>query len=288
MKKMKMNDLSVYSRLGLPLIWLGVGLTLAACATGPGPRTAADGTPGPGGARVLTADAVKFEQIAPFVRMGSAWGNRAHGAHGSFGIFPGAAMSPPHTHSHGYHGVVISGEMTNPFGAESHPARMGAGSHWYVPAGAQHVTACVSKEPCLFYFHADAGFDFTPLSQMGGVPPRGALAQPASAITYAEVAPFVQMGSAWGDRSKGAHGTFGIFKAGAASPVHTHSGAYHGVVISGVMTNPFDGETNPPRMGSGSYWHVPAGARHVTACVSKEPCVFYFHADSGFDFHELR
>ena len=92
------------------------------------------------------------------------------------------------------------------------------------------------------------------------------------------------MGSAWGKRMEGKHGTFGQFPGKASSPPHTHTGAYHGVVISGVMTNPFEGETNPKKMGPGSYWFVPAGMEHVTACVSDDPCLFYFHAEGGFDF----
>ena len=103
-------------------------------------------------------------------------------------------------------------------------------------------------------------------------------------VTFEQIAPFVKMGGAWGDRSKGAHGTFGQFPGGASSPLHTHSGAYHGIVISGVMTNPFENEQNPTKMEAGGYWFVPAGVEHVTACVSKQPCLFYFHADGPFDF----
>lgn len=121
-------------------------------------------------------------------------------------------------------------------------------------------------------------------SATGGDTPR---AVPAASVEYAQIAPFVQMGGAWGDRSKGAHGTFGIFPGGASSPAHTHSGAYHGVVVSGTMINPFEGETSPPEMGAGSYWYVPGGVEHITACVSEEPCMFYFHADSGFDFQPI-
>jgi len=106
----------------------------------------------------------------------------------------------------------------------------------------------------------------------------------ADQVKYESVAPFVSMGAAWGDRAKGSHGTFGRFPGGAASPRHTHSGSYHGVVISGLMTNPFDGETKPPQMGPGSHWFVPAGASHITACISTEPCTFYFHAEGLFDF----
>ena len=123
------------------------------------------------------------------------------------------------------------------------------------------------------------------VSTLSNAKPRAA---PAANIEYTQIAPFVQMGGAWGDRSKGAHGTFGIFPGGARSPAHTHSGAYHGVVISGTMTNPFNGETNSPELKAGSYWYVPGGVEHVTACVSAEPCTFYFHADGSFDFQPVK
>ncbi len=106
----------------------------------------------------------------------------------------------------------------------------------------------------------------------------------AQDVVFAEIAPFVSMGNAWGDRETGAHGSFGLFPGGAESPWHTHSGAYHAVVLSGTMINPFNSEPDPPQMTAGSYWYVPAGAEHLTACVSQQPCVFYFHADGKFDF----
>jgi quercetin dioxygenase-like cupin family protein len=113
--------------------------------------------------RAITSGEIVYEQIAPFVKMGGAWGNRAEGAHGTFGEFPGGASSPAHTHSDAYHGVVISGVMANPFNNEPDPVKMGPGGYWYVPAGVEHITACLSDEPCLFYFHADSAFDFTPV-----------------------------------------------------------------------------------------------------------------------------
>ena len=236
------------------------------------------------GGRVFQADDVQFEEIAPFVQMGAAWGDRSLSAHGTFGLFPGEATSPPHTHSQAYHAVVLSGTMTNPFGTESDPPRMTAGSYWYVPAGEEHVTACVSAEPCLFYFHADHAFDFAPIDALTAARSAGAVTTRADQIQFEEIAPFVQMGVAWGDRSRSAHGTFGLFKAEAASPPHTHSGAYHAVVLSGTMTNPFGDEENPPEMTRGSYWYVPGGVEHVTACISAERCLFYFHAEEAFDF----
>ena len=108
----------------------------------------------------------------------------------------------------------------------------------------------------------------------------------AEAIAYVDINPAIQFGPAWGNISTTAHGTFAKFSGKFQTPFHTHSGSYHGVVIKGEMTNPFQGEVNPPVMGSGSYWFVPANSVHATACVSAEPCEFYFHADSHFDFVE--
>jgi len=124
-------------------------------------------------------------------------------------------------------------------------------------------------------------------SDIAGFDPAKNVATPESEIVFNNINPAISMGGAYGDMSKGAHGTFGKFPANFITPFHIHSGAYHGVVISGTMTNPFKGEANPPELKAGSYWYVPAESEHATACVSDTPCMFYFHADSAFDFHPL-
>ncbi|MGI9296230.1 MAG: DUF4437 domain-containing protein [Pseudomonadales bacterium] len=107
-------------------------------------------------------------------------------------------------------------------------------------------------------------------------------------LKYHNINPAIQMAPAYGDKSNSAHGTFGKFPAKFETPFHTHSGAYHGVVLKGVMTNPFKGQKNPPKMKPGSYWHVPANSVHSTACISDTPCEFYFHAGRGFDFKPVK
>jgi len=111
---------------------------------------------------------------------------------------------------------------------------------------------------------------------------------PAEQVVFEAINPAINMGEAWGNRGAGAHGTFGQFPADFITPFHTHSGAYHGIVLQGVMTNPFEGEKSPPRMAAGSYWYVPANAIHATACVSATPCAFYFHAGQAFDFKPVK
>lgn len=110
------------------------------------------------------------------------------------------------------------------------------------------------------------------------------VARPAATFAFDTITPFLQFSDAYGDRGSSAHGTFGKIPAETASPLHTHSAAYHGVVISGVMTDGFNKDPNPPKLGPGSYWYVPANVPHVTACVSKTPCLFYTHSDAKFDF----
>ena len=116
--------------------------------------------------------------------------------------------------------------------------------------------------------------------------PNAPVVKPAQTVTYQNLNEAIRMGAGFGDRGATAHGTFGTFPASFITPHHTHSTAYHGVVIEGVMTNPFNEDpADSPRMAAGSYWYVPAGAAQATACVSDVPCKFYFHADGAFDFH---
>jgi len=110
----------------------------------------------------------------------------------------------------------------------------------------------------------------------------------SESLQFQNINPMIQMAAAYGDKGAGGHGTFGKFPGNFKTPEHTHTGAYHGVVIKGALTNPFNGDQNPPKMTAGSYWYVPAGIKHATACVSSTPCEFYFHADSAFDFHPLK
>lgn len=94
----------------------------------------------------------------------------------------------------------------------------------------------------------------------------------------------VEFADAYGSRETGPHGTYGKFPAGFETPEHTHSAGYRAVVLKGEMTNPFGDEANPPVMKAGSYWGVEAGEKHITACVSAEPCEFFMYSEQGFDF----
>lgn len=230
---------------------------------------------------------LEWGELAPFLKVAAVWGDSSSGAHGTMGDFLPKQESPPHTHTNAYTAVVLEGTMTNPFAGEKKPTKMGPGSVWHVPAGAPHKTACVSKEPCKFYMHQDGSFDFEPIEKLEGKRPEGVIVNTFESYKFGEMAPFLEVTQAWGDMTKGAHGVIGRFKPEAASPMHTHSNEYHGVVISGEMGNPYAGNAETPAVVAGSTWTVPAGAKHTTECKSKEPCIFYIHQASTFDFNPV-
>lgn len=117
-------------------------------------------------------------------------------------------------------------------------------------------------------------------TEIAGFDPAVEKVLPSQAVNFVNINPAIRMGAAYGNRGKGGHGSFDKFPAEFTTPFHTHSGAYHGIVIAG--------EKNPPEMSAGPYWYVPAGSAHATACVSKSACEFYFYAASAFDFTPVK
>lgn len=90
---------------------------------------------------------------------------------------------------------------------------------------------------------------------------------------------------AYGDLSKGPHGTFIRMPAGFASVVHRHHADYWGVVISGVAVNatPQMAEQASP-LPAGSYWFQKGDEAHVTRCISATECVFFISQQGAFDY----
>ncbi len=90
-------------------------------------------------------------------------------------------------------------------------------------------------------------------------------------------------GPAYGDLSKGPHGTFIRMPAGFVSPSHIHTGDYWGVVIAGVAVNGKPGSADV-LLPVGSYWFQKGGEDHVTKCVSANECLFFISQGGKFDY----
>ncbi|WP_394782104.1 DUF4437 domain-containing protein [Undibacterium sp.] len=92
-----------------------------------------------------------------------------------------------------------------------------------------------------------------------------------------------QLGTVWGDSSKGAHGSFLRLPKGFISPSHTHTGDYDAVVVEGMVSNVEAGQKAIP-LGPGSYFVQRGKVNHVTSCLSKTPCLLYVTQREAFDF----
>ena len=88
-----------------------------------------------------------------------AYGDLAHGAHGTFIKMPAGFVSPVHTHTEDYWGVVISGVAVN--GLPGSPdVQLPVGSYWFQKGGERHVTKCVSPNECIFFISQHGRFDY--------------------------------------------------------------------------------------------------------------------------------
>lgn len=88
---------------------------------------------------------------------------------------------------------------------------------------------------------------------------------------------------AYGDLSKGMHGTFIKMPARFVSPLHTHTEDYFGIVIEGVGANTQEGGQDVA-LPAGSYWLQKGKERHVTKCVSETDCLFFIYQPGRFDY----
>jgi len=95
------------------------------------------------------------------LQAGPAYGDLAHGAHGTFIKMPAGFVSPIHTHTADYYAVVISGVGVNGLpGSVDVP--LPVGSYWFQKGGERHVTKCISPNECIFFLSQPAKFDYLP------------------------------------------------------------------------------------------------------------------------------
>jgi len=88
-----------------------------------------------------------------------AYGDLGHGPHGTFIRMPAGFVSPIHSHTEDYWGVVISGVAVNrtPDAAD---IQLPVGSYWFQKGGELHITKCVSPNECLFFISQQGKFDY--------------------------------------------------------------------------------------------------------------------------------
>jgi hypothetical protein len=88
----------------------------------------------------------------------------------------------------------------------------------------------------------------------------------------------------WGNRDRdGGFGQLIELPPGFRSPLHAHSGDFHGVLIKGTWLHEDASGKGVPVQQAGSYVRQAGGEMHVDRCVSKEPCLLFLFQYSRAD-----
>jgi hypothetical protein len=219
-----------------------------------------------------------------------AYGDPMSGPNGLFIKLPAGNPGMAHTHTGDYHGVSVIGAIAHQQDGKDKAKPLPAGSYWFQPATAPHTSACPGKAECISFIHFNEGkFDFAPakLDPKGKKNEKHVEKRPAD-MKIAALMPDTKGGptiaTVWGDNQSGPHGTFWKLPAGFASPGHTHTADYHGVVIKGTVMNDSPDNKAPKEMGPGSYYMQPGGVAHVTACKAGSECLMYSYMVGKFDY----
>src|SRR6185295_6025631 len=107
---------------------------------------------------------------------------------------------------------------------------------------------------------------------------------PAADVKWDQAAGAPPMATMWGDRMKGAHGTFLKLPAGMVSPMHTHSIDDNGIVIAGTVSHQVQGQPDGSPLGPGSYWFMPAKVPHISKCAAGADCLVFIVQPGKFDY----
>ena len=124
------------------------------CAAGPLPAQEPSASQSLG----VPAYEVKYKDLGG-PQLGTVWGDANTGAHGSFLRLPKDFVSPAHTHTGDYYGVIVEGTVTNAEAGRQEIV-LGTGSYYFQKGKADHVTKCVGDTDCLIYISQSRAFDF--------------------------------------------------------------------------------------------------------------------------------
>ena len=110
---------------------------------------------------------------------------------------------------------------------------------------------------------------------------------PTSELPWVATPEGAEFAALEGDRFRESYMAMVRLPAGLASPPHVKSAGMFGVVLEGTFVHrtTVEAEENETPLGPGSYYHIPAGLPHVSACVSDVPCVAFLYQDGAFDFN---
>lgn len=99
--------------------------------------------------------------------------------------------------------------------------------------------------------------------------------------TFKEIMPGVSIADLWGNRDKGAHGTFTKFAPGYDAGMHTHTNDVWLVVLKGAYL--YKDEAGDKRVGPGQFIRIPGGHKHWSGGDPTDGALFYQEGSGKFD-----
>ena len=104
-------------------------------------------------------------------------------------------------------------------------------------------------------------------------------------MKWIELMPILKVSVLNGDKDKGPYTGLFTLTNGIEAPWHNHTGDYEAVEIQGTTRHWMRGEdgAKAKRMTPGSYWFIPGGIDHVTACEKGPDCVMVIWQKTKFD-----
>ena len=109
---------------------------------------------------LVTPEELKWTPLAgiPGAEVAQLVGDPAKEAHRAFFKYPVGLKSPPHTHTFGDRGVIVSGMLS--LAVDGAPAKkLAPGSFFSIPAGTPHITTVEGDKPCVFFMEREGMFD---------------------------------------------------------------------------------------------------------------------------------
>jgi len=112
------------------------------------------------GKTLVAASELKWTALPgiPGAEQAALVGDPAKEAHRAFFRYPVGLKSPPHTHTWGDRGVVVSGMLSLAVDGAA-AKKLGPGSFFSIAAGIPHVTTVEGDVPCVFFMEREGPFD---------------------------------------------------------------------------------------------------------------------------------
>ena len=95
------------------------------------------------------------------VEVFTAFGDASKGPHLTYVKFTPGQVSPLHTHSADYTGVVVAGTGRHYLpGKPETKTELPVGSTWFIPADVEHISECMPGAACIFAVYQQGPNDF--------------------------------------------------------------------------------------------------------------------------------